>query len=158
MISSPSWFNSEERIQKLRDVAQTWIGTPFVANSRCKGERGGVSCQMLAEQIYKESGVPFSFRVPSASMHWAGMNADSLIVAFLSEHPELLTHCENPAPSDIIPGDLLGFKIGKCIHHVGVALSDKQFIHCMRGTFTVICPISDPAFASRLTCLWRIKP
>lgn len=153
-----TWFNSPERVLALENAASSWIGTPFVANSRCKGVRGGVSCQMLAEQIYKESGVPFDFQAPEAPMRWSNTSADSLIMSFLTEHPELVELLDNPTDSDILPGDLLGFRVGSCVHHVGVVLTGNKFIHCMRGMRTLICYISDPTFKRRLACLWRIKP
>lgn len=153
-----SWFNTPDRVRALQEAAESWVGTPFVANSRCKGERGGVSCQMLAEQVYKEAGVPISFSVPSGSMRWSGVSNDSLIARFLTGHNDLLDTIDNPVLSDIVPGDLIGFKVGKCLHHVGVALPGGKFIHCMRGMSTLICPVSDPTFSSRLARLWRIKP
>jgi len=102
--------------------------------------------------------VPFSFLVPSGSMRWAGVSSDSLIVQFLETHPELIALVSDPSPEVVQAGDLLGFKIGKCVHHVGVALSEDKFIHCMRGSSALICSLSDPTYKHRLACIWRIKP
>jgi hypothetical protein len=152
-----TWFNTPERIDTLHKVASSWVGTPFSANSRCKGERGGVSCQMLAEQIYKECGVPLPFGAESGSMSWAGIRTESLIDKFLSSKKELQAIVE-PDIKEVLPGDVLGFNINKCIHHIGIALSPLTFIHCMRGTVTSICPLTDPSFKSRLAKSWRPLP
>jgi len=153
-----TWFNTPERIALLNEVAASWVGTPFVANSRCKGKRGGVSCQMLAEQIYKECGCPLPFGAEKGSMRWAGVSKDSLILKYLEDKTEFLHYVASPSVGDLIAGDLMGFRIGGCIHHVGVCLGNGLFIHCMRGSSTLVCSVSDPTFARRLGCLWRVKP
>lgn len=152
-----SWFDTQEKVDTLEAVASSWVGTPFVANSRCKGLRGGVSCQMLAEQIYLECGITFPVTAPRASMRWSHVSSQSKIQEFLSAL-EGFQEIPQPALSDILPGDLLGFKIGKCLHHLGVALQNGRFIHCMRGTQTLIVMQSDPTFLTRLDKIWRIKP
>lgn len=139
----------------LERTASEWVGTPFVANSRAKGRRGGVSCQMLAEQIYIESGLNLPFRVPSASMKWSDVSKESIIEKFLTDQTNVFLTLENAIKSDIIPGDLIGFKIGGCVHHMGIALAGGRFIHTMRGIGTTICMISDPTYASRITKIWR---
>lgn len=153
-----TWFSTPERIALLNTVAASWIGTPFVANSRCKGKRGGVSCQMLAEQIYVECGCPLPFGAEKGSMRWSGVSKDSLIVEYLADKSAFMSCLNSPKIEDLLPGDLLGFRIGGCVHHVGVYLGDGRFIHCMRGSSTLLCSISDPTFSRRLGCLWRVKP
>lgn len=148
------WFDSPEKLQKLQQAAESWVGTPFCPNSRCKGKRGGVSCQMLAEQIYQECGVTSvkDFGAVSGSMSWASRHSNSQIEEFMNKRTDFIS----VEPSEAIrPGDLLGFKIGKVVHHVAVCINDKELIHCMRGQPTMICPLTDPTFKSRLARIWR---
>ena len=148
-----SWFNSPERIAKIQEVADSWVGTPFVANSRCKGKRGGVSCQMLAEQIYLECGVPLTFKAERGSMKWCGVSTESLIERFVEGQDGFFTAVDDSA----LAGDLIGFHIGGCLHHLGIALGEGLFIHCMRGTTTMICRLTSPTFSKRVAKIWRIS-
>jgi cell wall-associated NlpC family hydrolase len=161
-----SWFNTPERIAALEAAAKSWVGTPFVANSRIKGPRGGVSCQMLAEQLYLESGLAIPFTAPSAPMRWSETHRDSLIERFLNSQTQLFQSLEVPNPqspisnpqSPIAPGDIVGFKIGGCVHHLGTALERGRFIHAMRGIGTQIYNLNDPTYEKRISKIWRPFP
>ena len=152
-----TWFNSPERIAALEAAAKSWVGTPFVANSRIKGPRGGVSCQMLAEQLYIESGLVITFAAPSAPMRWSETHRDSIIEQFLDEQHDIFQSL-SPDSCPLIPGDIVGFKIGGCIHHMGVALERGRFIHAMRGIGTQIYNLNDPTYAKRISRIWRAQP
>lgn len=160
-----TWFNTPDRIAALEASAKSWVGTPFVANSRIKGLRGGVSCQMLAEQLYIEAGFPVPFAVPSAPMRWSETHRDSLIERFLDSQTQLFQALELSPPSSVIrlpssvaPGDIVGFRIGGCVHHIGVALEGGRFIHAMRGIGTQIYNLNDPTYAQRISKIWRPNP
>lgn len=153
---TPTWFNSVKRIQALEKTAAAWVGTPFVANSRVKGPQGGVSCQMLVEQLYIEAGhnqIPFG--ADAASMRWSETHRDSLIEKFFSSHPDFFRSVPH---SSRLPGDIVGFRLGGCVHHLGVALLNGRFIHSMRGLGTKICNLTDPTYAKRIDKIWRPKP
>ena len=145
-----SWFNTPERLELLQKSADSWVGTPFVPNGRVKGH--GVSCQMLAEAIYQECGLGEDYRIPAVSMGWSGVHKDSLVLRYLKGVDEFkqLQTTEN-----ILPGDLLGFKIGSCIHHLGVVVSGTRFIHSMKGLGTTYKSLDDPTYGNRLAKVWR---
>lgn len=149
-----TWFNTQERIDALEDAAASWVGTPFVANSRVKGPRGGVSCQMLAAQLYTESGFPLPFAVPAASMRWSRVSRVSQIAEFIEANGGFQPVADLTLTT-IQPGDLLGFKIGGCVHHMGVALTDGRFIHTMRKVGTRIYRLADPTYCNRMEHVWR---
>jgi cell wall-associated NlpC family hydrolase len=184
-----TWFNSVARIEAMEQAAREWVGTPFVANSRAKGPRGGTCCHMLAEQLYIEAGYPLNLSAPDASMRWSDTHRDSLIECFLNERSDIfaalrygdqksevrshLTSDLRPPTSDLsqltsdlrpptseipISGDIIGFRIGGCVHHVGVVLPGGRFIHCMRGIGTKICNLSDPTYSRRIEKIWRPRP
>lgn len=155
-----TWFKSVDRIKALELASREWVGTPFVANSRVKGPRGGVCCHMLAEQLYIEAGYPLPFRVPSGSMKWSDVQKESLIEQFFDKRTDIfhtLATCRSPLVA-ILPGDVIGFKIGGCVHHVGIALLSGRFIHSMRGLGTKIFNLNDPTYESRIEKIWRPKP
>jgi len=160
-----TWFNSQDRIDALKAAALSWVGTPFVANSRVKGKRGGTCCHMMAEQIYIDAGYPLAFRVPGGSMKWSDISKASLIEKFFDEQTDIFQTLEKNLPrfgkkgrALLLPGDVVGFRIGGCVHHIGIVLSGGRFIHCMRGLGTKIFNLNDPTYASRIEKIWRPRP
>jgi cell wall-associated NlpC family hydrolase len=154
-----TWFNTPERIAALEAAAKSWVGTPFVANSRVKGPRGGVSCQMLAEQLCIESGLTVPL-APAAPMRWSETHRDSLIEQFLDEQTNIFQSLSTDSCplTSIAPGDIVGFRIGGCCHHMGVALERGRFIHAMRGIGTQIYNLNDPTYGKRISKIWRAHP
>jgi cell wall-associated NlpC family hydrolase len=60
--------------------------------------------------------------------------------------------------SDVLPGDLLGFRIYRTVHHMGIALSGptgQVFIHALDGMGTIISSLSDATWSARLAAVWR---
>lgn len=142
-----NWFTGE-RIDRLRAVAQSWLGTPFFANSCEKGR--GVSCQKLVAAIYRECGF-CDVQVPEVSMSHARFARadDSLVEKFMATQPQFVL-AEQP-----LAGDLLGFRIGRVCHHLGIALDGGQFIHAYPRIGTTVIGIGDPFWKNRLMKVWR---
>lgn len=152
-----AWFSTPQRIARLHASAESWLGTPFSANGSTKGERGGVSCQKLIGSIYREVGCA-DIAIPEAPMcHWK-FSRESLIEKFMATIPDRVALLEEGRPTrDLQPGDLLGFRLGQCVHHLGIALSLTTFVHCM--TRAEIAHLTDPTWLSRYACAWRpIEP
>lgn len=150
-MQSP-WF-TPDRVSALQQNAVRWLGTPFVPNSAERGPRGGVSCQKLVAELYFETGFVDRLPIPNVPMAHARANRDSLVEAFMLSRPEfqrLPTHTTR-----VQPGDLLGFFIGKTVHHMGVALTNREFIHALEGLGVVRSQLSDPTWFGRLGALWR---
>lgn len=154
------FFENDEAVERLEAAARAWVGTPFAANSAVCGV--GVSCHHLVATLLMEAGYP-RFDPPAGNPHWASHAADSLMVAWLNGHgPETgaLPAFAGVAgaaemPERIRPGDILGFRVGRCVHHLGLALSAGRFIHCLKGCGTVVQACSEERFARRLEQVWR---
>lgn len=142
------WFDSEEKSAKLRASAQSWLGTRFLGNSCSKGV--GVSCQKLAAAIYREVGF-CDVEVPEVPMAHARFSRESLLVPWVEQCGLFY----QVARSEVQAGDLLGFRLGKVVHHCGVALGPREFVHAMDRIGTVISRLSDPTWAGRLEYVWR---
>lgn len=149
-----SWFNTQERIAKLQIVAFSWLGTPWGQNSRVKGVGGGVSCHLLPYEILKECGFPLPFPAPNGPAGWSNHNNESLIVAGMDIRPEFAFVETSEAQS----GDLLGFTVGKCVHHMGIVLPNNKFAHVWRNSGVLISTLEDPTYANRLARVWRPLP
>ena len=148
-----SFFSNPDRVAVLQFAAATWIGTPFMPNAAVKG--AGVSCQKLVGSIYKESGViGREFNIPEGPMDWSHAHTDSLISAFMLLQGNFTA--VEPVVAAALPGDLLGFKIGGCVNHVGVLItSEGKFVHCLRGPGVLFSNLKDASYQSRLEKLWR---
>lgn len=155
------FFNSQERVATLLDVAAGWRGTPWCANSEASGERGGVSCHNLPRAIYIECGaLAPGFPKIVGTPHQA--NARNLIEPFLDSRPELRRL--NPAES-ILPGDLLGLWLARdcCgnrirhhhVNHLGVALTEGRFVHVLFHKRTDFDSYTVTPWLERRIAAWR---
>jgi cell wall-associated NlpC family hydrolase len=149
------FYNTPERIHALQTAAAGWLGTPFVPNAAIRGH--GVSCQKLVGRLYIETGfLPETFALPDAPMDWSHAHTESLVTRVINAHPEFFAPLPRIAPGDLQPGDLLGFKIGGCVHHLGVVLErGGQFIHVLRRHNVRHSHAGDASYWSRLENLWR---
>lgn len=145
-----AYFENEENLTRLQSAAQSWLHTPFMPNAGIKGS--GVSCQMLLGQLYIESQLlPPDFKIPEGPMDWSVAQKTSLIAAFMDQQPQFAVV---PAPAQ--PGDMIGFKLGGCVHHCGVMLrANGQFLHCLRNRGVIISNLRDATYLGRVQNLWR---
>lgn len=144
------WFDTTERVAALLMYATSWIGTRFAPNSCLKGR--GVSCQKLAGSLYKECGfLGMDVDIPEGPMDWSNNHKDSLIVAWVSSRREFADVTGQKPQA----GDLVGFRLGSCVQHMGVMVDGQYFVHVTRGTATELADIRQPTFANRLEKLWR---
>ena len=144
------YFDTVERILRLETAAASWLGTPFMPHAAVKG--AGVCCQKLVGSLYIESGfLPPDFTLPDGPMDWSHAHKDSLIAAFMDARPDF---CGTDLRS-VCPGDMLGIRIGGCIHHCGVVLPGGKFIHCLRGSGVIFSNIRDASYLSRIEKIWR---
>lgn len=152
--SIPTWFNDPCRIEALRSAAAAWLGTPWSPNACCRGR--GASCQKFAAALLREAGF-WQIEVPEAPMAHARFSRASLVEPWLDARPEFarLPMAGVIRPEVLRPGDVLGFKIGWIIHHLGIWLGDGQFVHCIEHLGVCVCPLADPTWAGRLAAVWR---
>lgn len=146
------FFDDEERVKRLMDAAARWVGTPFAPNGNTCGARGGVSCQKLVEAIYHEVGFGCEVGVPAVRMGYARFaRGESLVEKWIEGRPEFRL-LENEWSR---PGDLLGFRLGKVVHHLGIYVWKGEFVHAMDHIGTVISGLDDGTWGSRLVRVWR---
>lgn len=145
------FFDTAAKIEQLRAVAESWRGTPWMPNAAIKG--AGVSCQKLAGEIYRECGLTVP-EIPDGPMNWSQANTRSLIAEFVDG----LGFVEPIPFIAYVPsaGDLVGFKIGGCVQHLGIMLDNRcAFIHAFRNQGVMFSELTDPAFFQRVGCIWR---
>jgi cell wall-associated NlpC family hydrolase len=151
MSDAPTWW-TPSRVAALEAEANRWRGTPFAPNSCARGL--GVSCQKLTGALYEAAGYPPVY-IPDVPISHARFSDRSFVTEFFADRPDfqLLTAAE-----PITAGDILGFRLGRCIHHLGIALNGHRFIHAIDGAGVCIAHTQDATWLSRLVCIWRPRP
>jgi cell wall-associated NlpC family hydrolase len=155
----------------LREIATSWIGTPFRANAAVKGPRGGVSCQTLIAAILKEAGlVPADLHIPEGPMGWADLRRESLLVPWFERCPYFeevafdlpppenyprLNGCTLVQAAQLQPGDVLGIHIRHTIHHLMLHVGDGDLIHAWRPDGVLWANIGDATVLNRWRKTWR---
>ena len=147
----PLWFyRLPARIIALSDSAHRWEGTPWRANACVRGE--GASCHLAVASVLQESGLDLP-PVPNGHPGWARHNTRSIMEEWLDAHPERFLSVATGAT--LFPGDVVGFKVGLCIHHLGVILSNGRFFQCIEATGAVIMSQAEREFRQRMARVWR---
>lgn len=123
------YFNSPERILKLREEALKWVGTPFADYSAVPGRDGGVSCGYLVFAVLQASGCcPADLRAPKIGWKDNHGAVDSSIlsalVGFLHEGYLLSLHRSD----SLRPGDVIGIRIKSCLDHLALYVGPGEFL------------------------------
>ncbi len=133
-------------IARLHEVAASWLSTPFRAHNRAKGPQGGVDCGNLIQEIMLECGfLTERLELPRPPLDYGQHNTASLVCEFLETHPALQGRLLKLDPADAAPqpGDILGIRVGRCVHHLGIALPDEQFIQALKPHGVSIVPLDE---------------
>lgn len=145
-----TWFNSEERIEALEQEARSWLGTPFRANAAFRGS--GACCHLFVAEVYMAIGAIERQEFPTADPNHSISQTESIIEPFMASMPGFVQVEEYP-----VPGDILGFQIGGCTHHIAIVLRNEEMIHAVRRHGVMINRRDDPMWERRLTRVWRLQ-
>lgn len=140
----------------LYEVASSWRGTPWCANSAVKGMRGGVSCHNLPRAILIEAGLlssafPAVVGDPNRTKH----SRDSQITSWLDDRPEF--ERSDVSTLQLQPGDLLGIRIYRCVDHLGLIVAPNMFVHVLAHKHVTIDHLTDPTWQRRIGPTWRLR-
>ncbi|MBN8249105.1 MAG: C40 family peptidase [Verrucomicrobia bacterium] len=141
-------FSTPERVEALQAAAAAWQGTPFAANSCSRGV--GVSCQHLAAALLRE-GAGLHLDPPNVDMAHAEFSDESLVEPWMDGQTAFVSI----PPGVVKPGDVLGFRLRRVVHHVGVCISPGAFVHSLDGIGTVVSSLADATWRGRLRRVWR---
>lgn len=137
------YFNTQERLQALLDHARSWEGTPFFAYSCAKGPSGGVDCVHLVQDILVSCGAMQRQKLPSFPMDWADHRSESVVLGTFTSDPYFRAHFLALDYPDSQPqaGDILCFKMGLCVHHIGLMVSADHFVHALKPEGVSVMPL-----------------
>lgn len=140
----------------IERAAASWIGTPFCANSAVKG--AGVCCHLGIMEVYFEAGVVPRIPLPKGPPGWSRNHAESLMEPWLAGEGAAYFEPVTFEPctlNGLEPGDLLGFKLGRCVHHIGILLSGGRMFHV--HAHAAISPNIPLGYLRRLARAWSPK-
>lgn len=122
------------RTKEIEDTvlneARSWLGTPWREGGSCaKGAGGGVDCSRFVWAVFHAVGLCGEFEFPIVpGIYCMDRKNPSLILQFLCAHPELLTEVHG---DNFLPCDVITFREGVVVHHVGIVLEDcASMISC----------------------------
>lgn len=138
--------------QMVMQAAKPWIGTPFHANASVKG--AGVDCVCLAAAIYRELGILEDFRPPPYRLDAGANLPQSMVHEYLAKTGRFQSL---ELPAEIQAGDLLCFRVKSTHvdHHVGLAVSSRQFVHAAEKAGVVLSDMQDSFYRRRLSAVFR---
>ena len=103
-------------------AALEWEGTPYHHQARVKG--AGVDCAQLVAAVHEQV-TGASVVVPcDYSPEWHLHNREERLIAILEQ-----LGCKEKPVEETKPGDILCFKFGRVISHLGIMLHAGMFIH-----------------------------
>lgn len=129
------------------EIAKQWIGVKYIHRGFT---RKGCDCSGFIVGIIKEMGFLKRFTMPIYSIDW---NLHKPSTNYLVEY--LKRFC---VKTEGIPqiGDLVVFKFGKHISHIGILVADKTFIHCYQGVGVKYGTLNPGQWEKRVDSFWRI--
>lgn len=143
------FFSNPIRVSHLDAVAESWVGTPWRAHSRVRGV--GASCHFAVAGVLSGAGYDTS-AVPDGAPGWSRDQRLSLMERWLDGLPEKFHRIEVGQEQ---PGDILGFRVGQCIHHIGLKLDGGRFFQCIAPNGALILPCAELLYRERLARVWR---
>ena len=141
-------INTPEDIARLMAIAQSWVGTSYVADGASKGV--GSSCSMLPYAILTEFG--FLTAHPPGRNQMPKKEILPLMVADLASR-EGISFQRIAAVASIECGDVLVFDAG--IGHMVLALSKRTGIHSWQNVGAHMVVFDNKPFINRIVGIWR---
>lgn len=147
-------MRTPEEIAALDAAAASWVGTPFCEHSAVKG--AGVCCHRLVAEVLFEAGWLPRVIIPLGTPGWSRFQDRSLIEGWFSG-PGRRFFRDLDLSTVTEPGDVLGFRIGRCVHHMAMVMAPgaKRVLHVLEGAGTCILDAPPPSLAKRLQRIWR---
>lgn len=104
--------------------ARSWIGTPYHSDAAIKGV--GVDCARFVAEVYVAAGIVPRFAVPDYPPDWFLHSDDERLKRFV----ESLGVSTPVAESDVGPGDLALYRIGRSYAHCAIVVDwPREIVH-----------------------------
>lgn len=125
-VSTSGWNSESDRIDTFH---QRWAGTPYSLGGVSKR---GIDCSAFVQNLYQEI---YGLRLPRTTEEQAESGYSVV-------------------PSELEPGDLIFFKTGWRLRHVGVYVGLGQFVHASTSVGVTRSSLNNPYW---LDAYWKSK-
>ena len=107
---------------KIIEAALSWVGTPYHHQQRLKGV--GVDCAHLVAGVAIDAGLlsPDVILPMDYSPQWNLHNEEQMLLGHLEQFG-----CQQKDTA--APGDIICFTIGRAVGHLGILISETQYVH-----------------------------
>lgn len=135
-----------KRREQLLRAVQDMIGIRWCDWGRSPST--GFDCVGLLIWAYGQCGiVPRDWRPPTYCIAGGLLDSDLL--------PRALADLGFSAADEMMPGDVITFRVPRTVWHAGIVLDRERFAHAMRGYGVIISMMADPTWARRRATIWR---
>ena len=129
--------------------AKEWLGTPFMHGQAVKGV--GADCVQFPIALMKSAGkLPAEFKSIRYNQDWALHNEKSELLPQLEKYCIRIDNLDN-----LQSGDLLAYKYGKCVSHLGVYIGEGMIIHAVIRHGVTLSYMRD--IANKFHSAWRVN-
>jgi cell wall-associated NlpC family hydrolase len=154
------FFENPVRVAQLQLAVESWEGTPFRAYGAAKGPRGGVDCVRLAYEVLTEcEAIPQGKQFPKYSMDFTMHEHRSPICEYIDSELAGYLHriplAKKLQEMELLPGDLLGFRLGNAVHHVSVYAGERRMLQAFKPVGARLLSVDDATFAHRCEVVYR---
>jgi cell wall-associated NlpC family hydrolase len=166
-------FEDLGRCTVLLAAAERWLGTPFHRYASLRGV--GVDCVHLVAELYGAAGaIPQPYTLPRYSMDGGHHNESSILLDYVDSTGRFApiaidaalpsrgcVGCGETGTQPNLPalmvGDLIGFKIGRVVHHAGIYLGGPEalFVHAVQQYGCVTNTLRDSTWLTRVAAIRR---
>ena len=154
----PDYFAEfPQQIPVVREICESWRGTPFRQCSYVKGTHGGVDCGGFVGSVFAEAGViPATIALPPYDLNHAEHCADSVLREWF-EQPAVrarVRRLDVAEPSQ--PFDLVFPKVGQTEHHLALQYFGEIY-HVVRPSGVCVQTIAGLALHRVTLSPWRYR-
>jgi cell wall-associated NlpC family hydrolase len=124
--------------------ALTWEDTPYQHRQRCRG--AGADCVGFPLGVCLNLGLlPDTIEIPYYSVQWHLHQRRELLI-----ETALGLGCREKTRDELLPGDMILFKIGLVCSHTGILVTPETFMHAC-------CPMPSKIMQRPFDRAWKEK-
>ena len=160
------FFKTIARKMDLIREARSWLRTPFRDHCAMKGV--GCDCVGFAHAVFVSVRAVNPIQFPSYALDEGSHSNQSKLERVLIDSGSFIkiwnrsyapTLSRSDAPTLDLPplmhGDLLGFHLGRSVHHTGILLGAPHFIHALQNYGVIESTLNDSTYRRALASVWR---
>lgn len=126
--------------------ALSWVDTPYQHQVGLKG--AGVDCAYLVGNVALSLGLIDKFKVEPYSIEWHLHSREEKMCQIIESFG-----CKQTVIAE--PGDIVCFKYGRVCSHVGIMVSDTEFVHAHLKAGRVLVNSLSADFLKRLSRIYQ---